>query len=164
MNFGNSIFSMVGCILAYLIFSNGRVALFWIFLTCDHSLHSVIRCAEGRHDTFVCRIVCSDARFWHFFLIGRETILIIRCILIGRHISTTFPVKVSPGQKERKMTEMERFSEENISAALAEAPYRFLVWLPETRAKRVLTAANLFARRCFGRSAYGFWEELKSTK
>ena len=52
-----------------------------------------------------------------FSLIGRKTILLNRCVLIGRYISIKRPVKESD-----KMVDMERcFSEDEFSTALAEA-------------------------------------------
>ena len=54
-----------------------------------------------------------------FSLIGRETMLMKRCILIGFHISTSFPVKTLVWLEE---AETERdFSEDEFSAALVEA-------------------------------------------
>ena len=57
-----------------------------------------------------------------FSLIGRETMLMERCILIGFHISTSFPVKTLVWLEENRMAETERdFSEDEFSAALVEA-------------------------------------------
>ena len=57
-----------------------------------------------------------------FSLIGRETMLMKRCILIGFHISTSFPVKKLVWLEENRMAETERdFSEDEFSAALVEA-------------------------------------------
>ena len=59
-----------------------------------------------------------------FSLIGRETMLMKRCILIGFHISTSFPVKTLG--EENRMAETERdFSEDEFSAALVEALRNF---------------------------------------
>ena len=56
-----------------------------------------------------------------FSLIGRETMLMKRCILIGFHISTSFPVKKLVWL-ENRMAETERdFSEDEFSAASVEA-------------------------------------------
>ena len=58
-----------------------------------------------------------------FSLIGRETIPLKRCILIGCHISTKLPVKKS-GLNKTNMADTERgftFSEDEFSTALAEA-------------------------------------------
>ena len=61
-----------------------------------------------------------------FSLIGRETILMKRCILIGFHISTSFPVKTLVWLEENRMAETERdFSEDEFSAALVEALRNF---------------------------------------
>ena len=52
-----------------------------------------------------------------FSLIGRKTILLKRCVLIGPYISIKLPVK-----KSDKMADTERcFSEDEFSTALAEA-------------------------------------------
>ena len=81
-----------------------------------------------------------------FSLIGRETMLMKRCILIGFHISTSFPVKTLVWLEENRMAETERdFSEDEFSAALVEALRNFLLRFPESRADRVLTVGtNLF--------------------
>ena len=61
-----------------------------------------------------------------FSLIGRETMLMKRCILIGFHISTSFPVKKLVWLEENRMAETERdFSEDEFSAALVEALRNF---------------------------------------
>ena len=61
-----------------------------------------------------------------FSLIGRETMLMKRCILIGFHISTSFPVKKLVWLEENRMAETERdFSEDEFSAALVEALTNF---------------------------------------
>ena len=61
-----------------------------------------------------------------FSLIGRETMLKKRCILIGFHISTSFPVKKLVWLEENRMAETERdFSEDEFSAALVEALRNF---------------------------------------
>ena len=61
-----------------------------------------------------------------FSLIGRETMLTKRCILIGFHISTSFPVKTLVWLEENRMEETERdFSEDEFSAALVEALRNF---------------------------------------
>ena len=52
-----------------------------------------------------------------FSLIGRETMLMKRCVLIGLHISTSFPVK--------KLRQKRDFSEDEYSAALVEALRNF---------------------------------------
>ena len=52
-----------------------------------------------------------------FSLIGRETMLMKRCVLIGLHISTSFPVK--------KLRQKRDFSEDEFSAALVEALINF---------------------------------------
>ena len=55
-----------------------------------------------------------------FSLIGRETIPLKRCVLIGCHISTKLPVKKSARRKQ--MADTKRgFSEDEFSTALAEA-------------------------------------------
>jgi len=57
-----------------------------------------------------------------FSLIGRETILMKRCVLIGFHISTSLPVKKLAWLEENNMAETKRdFSEDEFSAALVEA-------------------------------------------
>jgi len=61
-----------------------------------------------------------------FSLIGRETILMKRCVLIGFHISTSLPVKKLAWLEENKLAETERdFSEDEFSAALVEALRNF---------------------------------------
>ena len=61
-----------------------------------------------------------------FSLIGRETMLVKRCILIGFHISNSFPVKTLVWLEENIMAETERdFSEDEFSAALVEALRNF---------------------------------------
>ena len=61
-----------------------------------------------------------------FSLIGRETMLTKRCILIGFHISTSFPVKKLVWLEENRMAETERdFSEDEFSAALVEGLRNF---------------------------------------
>ena len=45
------------------------------------------------HDTFTCRIICYKNRFCFFSLIGRETMFLKCCVLIGFHILTSLPVK-----------------------------------------------------------------------
>ena len=58
-----------------------------------------------------------------FALIGRETMLKKRCILIGFHISTSFPVKklAFVWLEENGVAETERdFSEDEFSAASVE--------------------------------------------
>ena len=61
-----------------------------------------------------------------FSLIGRETMLMKRCMLIGFHISTSFPVKTLVWLEENRMAETERdFSEDEFSAALVEALRNF---------------------------------------
>ena len=52
-----------------------------------------------------------------FSLIGRETMLMKRCVLIGLHFSTSFPVK--------KLRQKRDFSEDEFSAALVEALRNF---------------------------------------
>ena len=52
-----------------------------------------------------------------FSLIGRETMLMKRCVLIGLHIPTSFPVK--------KLRQKRDFSEDEYSAALVEALRNF---------------------------------------
>ena len=62
-----------------------------------------------------------------FSLIGRETMVMKRCVLIGFHISTSFPVKKLVWLEENGMAETERdFSEDEFSAASVEAPRNFL--------------------------------------
>ena len=57
-----------------------------------------------------------------FSLIGPETMLMKHCILIGSHISTSFPVKKLVWLEENRMAETERdFSEDEFSAASVEA-------------------------------------------
>ena len=59
-----------------------------------------------------------------FSLIGRETMLMKRCILIG--FSNSFPVKTLVWLEENRMAETERdFSEDEFSAALVEALRNF---------------------------------------
>ena len=72
--------------------------------------------------------------------------LMKRCILIGFHISTSFPVKTLVWLEENRMAETERdFSEDEFSAALVEALRNFLLRFSESRADRVLTVGtNLF--------------------
>ena len=73
--------------------------------------------------------------------------LMKRCILIGFHISTSFPVKTLVWLEENRMAETERdFSEDEFSAALVEALRNFYYdSLSESRADRVLTVGtNLF--------------------
>ena len=53
-----------------------------------------------------------------FSLIGRETMLMKRCVLIGLHIPTSFPVK-----KLRQKRDL--YSEDEFSAALVEALRNF---------------------------------------
>ena len=62
-----------------------------------------------------------------FSLIGRETMLMKRCILIGFHISTSFPVKKLVWlEKKNRMAETERdFCEDEFSAASVEALINF---------------------------------------
>ena len=61
-----------------------------------------------------------------FSLIGRETMLMKRCVLIGFHISTSFPVKKLVWLEENRMAETEQdFSEDEFSAASVEALRNF---------------------------------------
>jgi len=61
-----------------------------------------------------------------FSLIGRETILLKRCVLIGLHISTSLLVKKLAWLEENNMAEIERdFSEDEFSAAKVEALRNF---------------------------------------
>ena len=62
-----------------------------------------------------------------FSLIGRETIPLKRCVLIGCHISTKLPVKKSARRKQMADTERGNFSEDEFSTALAEAEIAILV-------------------------------------
>ena len=43
---------------------------------------------EEGHDTFPVRIECEKVKIWPFRLIGRETMVMSKCALIGRRIST----------------------------------------------------------------------------
>ena len=61
-----------------------------------------------------------------FSLIGRETMLMKRCVLIGFHISTSFPVKKLVWLEVNRMAETERdFSEDEFSTASVEALRNF---------------------------------------
>ena len=86
-------------------------------LTCDHTLPPLYLDAvkEGMIHLVVGSYVKNQILV--FSLIGRETMLMKRCVLIGWHISTSFPVK--------KLRQKPDFSEDEFSAALVEALRNF---------------------------------------
>ena len=86
----------------------------WSKITCDHTLPPCIQRRKRR----AWYIYLTDRMFKNqilvFSLIGRETILLNRCVLIGRCISIKLPVK-----KSDKMADTEWcFSEDEFSTAL----------------------------------------------
>ena len=80
---------------------------------------------KGEHDTFPVQIVCEKAKIWLFCVIGRETMVMNRCVLrllIGCRISTKLSVRSS--LFENKMADKDRvsvFKENEFYSALDQA-------------------------------------------
>ena len=105
---------------------------------------------KGGHDTFTCGIICWKTRFCFFSLIGRETILMIWCLLISCHISITLPAR---SWSENGMMKTKRgFERLGFLLRLVEAPTKF---------NYNSLKAVLFRWRCFGRALSGFRENHK---
>ena len=75
-------------------------------LTCDHTLPPLYSDAgkEGMIHLLAGSYVKNQILFF-FSVIGRETMLMKRCVLIGFHISTSFPVKKLVWLEENRMGE-----------------------------------------------------------
>ena len=48
---------------------------------------------DGGRNTFPVRIVCEKAKIELFYVTGRETMFMIKCVLVGCRISTRLPVR-----------------------------------------------------------------------